>query len=67
MTPDDFRTHLDRLNYSQAGFARRMGIEESKCRRWARGVYPVPVSIQMLLRGETLEPAGPDNAKRKDG
>lgn len=57
MTPDAFRTHLTRLGYSQAGFARFMDVDERTVRRWGTGETPIPKSVQMLLAGEKLKPA----------
>lgn len=63
MTPEEFRSHLARLGYSQVGFARRMGFDPRNVRRWAREndlANPIPLSVQMLLRGQALEEAAPE-------
>lgn len=57
MTPDDFRAHLSRLGYSQAGFARLMKVDERTVRRWGTGDTPIPESVRMLLEDEPLRPA----------
>lgn len=56
MTPDELRAHLSRLGYTQAGLARRLNRNVRTVERWAAGVQDVPLEVQMLLRGETLEP-----------
>lgn len=67
MTPDELRARLAALGMSGAALARALRVDPRTVRRWEAGEVDVPYSVQMLLRGETLEPAGPDNAKRKDG
>jgi len=57
MTPDAFRSHLSRLGYSQAGFARLMDVDERTVRRWGTGETPIPKSVRMLLDGEPLKRA----------
>lgn len=61
MTPDSFRAHLARLNYSQAGFARFMDVDSVTVRRWGAGKSPVPKSVQMALEGKRIPPASPEN------
>jgi DNA-binding transcriptional regulator YiaG len=57
MTPDAFRSHLSRLGYSQAGFARLMDVDERTVRRWGTDETPIPKSVRMLLEEEPLKPA----------
>lgn len=54
MTADDFREHLSRLGYSNAGFGEVVGVEPRTVRRWASGAVAVPVAVQMLLEGKKL-------------
>ena len=58
MTPSDFRRIvMEELGYSLNGFSRRMGLSERFVRRLATGEAEIPLSLQMTLRGEKLEPA----------
>lgn len=58
MTPTQFRTALDRLGISQAGFARSLGENERTIRRWsagdgARGLpKPVAILVRLLTAGK---------------
>lgn len=56
MTPDELRSHLARLGYTQAELARRVRVTIRTVERWAAGSQDVPYSVQMLLRGDRLEP-----------
>ncbi len=52
MTPDRLRECLDVLGWSQRGLADMLGVHETRARRWARGVMPVPDEVAGWL--ETL-------------
>lgn len=56
MTPEDFRAHIARLGYSQAGFARHVGKNERTVRRWAKGEIDVPGWVELMLTGKLPKP-----------
>ena len=49
MTPDRFHECLAALDWSQRGLATRLGIHDSRVRRWASGRYPIPEPIAVWL------------------
>lgn len=50
MTPNQFRTALDRLSLSQAAAASLVGADPRTGRRWALGERTVPECVAILLR-----------------
>ena len=42
MTADELREILRRLDISQAGFARAIGVSNRMVRYWIAGKYPIP-------------------------
>jgi hypothetical protein len=50
MTPNQFRSTLDRLGLSQAGAAALVGADPRTGRRWALGERAVPECVAILLR-----------------
>lgn len=50
MTPNQFRSALDRLGLSQAGAAALVGADPRTGRRWALGERAVPECVAILLR-----------------
>lgn len=57
MTPDQFRTELERLGLTQVGAARVMGYDPRTVRRWASGSLEVPRVVELLLPLMTPEAA----------
>lgn len=51
MTSDDMRAHLARLEISQQGFARLIGVNPATVRKWLRQVEPleIPRAVEILL------------------
>jgi DNA-binding transcriptional regulator YiaG len=49
MTPDAYRTALDRLGLTHAEAARMLGVDARTSRRWASGARKVPEPVQRLL------------------
>ncbi|MCG2632205.1 hypothetical protein L6654_36925 [Bradyrhizobium sp. WYCCWR 13023] len=49
MTAGQFNAALDKLGFTQMGFARKLELGERSVRRWAAGQWPVPVPVAMLL------------------
>jgi hypothetical protein len=60
MTPDAFRSELDRLGITQVGAARFLDVDERTVRRWATGERPIPKAVTMLL--ERLKPKDVQNS-----
>jgi len=50
MTGADFTFALAVIGWSQRELARRLGVPESRVRRWARGTLPVPQAVAAWLR-----------------
>ncbi len=50
MTPNQFRTALDRLGLSQAKAAALVGADPRTARRWALGEVGIPECVAILLR-----------------
>ena len=49
MTPDDLKTHLKALDWSQAELARRVGVTSNTVYRWAAGLLALPVWLTGYL------------------
>jgi DNA-binding transcriptional regulator YiaG len=51
MNPDAFRAHLARLEISQQGFARLIGVNPQTVRKWLRrrDTAPIPRAVEILL------------------
>jgi hypothetical protein len=51
MTPDEFAEVLDAIGWTPHRLAQRLGIHETRTRRWAKGTYPIPENVaEWLLR-----------------
>lgn len=50
MTPTEFTEVLDTIGWSRHKLAHRLGIHETRTRRWGNGTYPVPVNVAAWLR-----------------
>jgi DNA-binding transcriptional regulator YiaG len=50
MTPDEYREAIERLDLSQVGAARLLGVDERTSRRWAIGERPIPGPAERFLR-----------------
>ena len=51
MTPTELRTALARLNLSQVGAAKMVGISDRTMRRYISGKYPIPAWLPLALAG----------------
>ncbi len=51
MTPREFREHLDRLNLTQAAFARLVNVDVRTVKRWASlsDPFEIPRTVEILL------------------
>lgn len=50
MTPSDLRATLARLELTQAGLARLLGVEPRTVRHWIAGTRSMPRGVALLLR-----------------
>jgi plasmid maintenance system antidote protein VapI len=49
MTSDRFNECLALIGWSVSGVAKRMGVPQTRPRRWAEGRYPVPADVARWL------------------
>ncbi len=49
MTSDDLKSHLKTLDWSQAEFARRVGVAPNTVYRWMAGLLPMPLWLTSYL------------------
>ena len=49
MTGPDFCSKLQKIGFSQVGFARKIRQNERTIRNWISGSYPVPTVVAMLI------------------
>ena len=45
MTPARLDECLALIGWTQRGLAKRLGLHETRVRRWANGMYPVPDDV----------------------
>jgi DNA-binding transcriptional regulator YiaG len=50
MTPDDYRTAIEKLGLSQVAAAKLLGVDERTSRRWASGERDVPAPAVRFLQ-----------------
>ena len=50
MTGHEYREAIERLELSQVGAARFLGVAETTSRRWIAEVHPIPPTVEMLLQ-----------------
>ena len=50
MTPTRFRACLESIGWSQRALADRLGLHETRTRRWASGRYEVPQNVADWLQ-----------------
>jgi DNA-binding transcriptional regulator YdaS (Cro superfamily) len=50
MTPRAFRAALSTIGWTQRGLADRLGVHETRVRRWVSGVYPIPENVAEWLQ-----------------
>lgn len=63
MTAKQFNTALEKLGFTQVGFARHLELGERSVRRWAADQWPVPVPVAMLLNLMIKTKSTPDDLK----
>jgi hypothetical protein len=66
MTPKQLQSFLDRHGLSQRGAAAAVGIGERTMRRYVAGDLPVPVVVELALRGLVYGEHRPDCPKHPD-
>lgn len=49
MTPDEFKTAIEKLGYSQVGIAKIFGVNGRTARRWASGANDIPRAVEMQI------------------
>jgi hypothetical protein len=49
MTPDEFKTAIEKLRYSQVGIAKIFGVNGRTARRWASGANDIPRAVEMQI------------------
>lgn len=49
MTPTVFHERLTTIGWSQRALASRLRIHETRVRRWASGVLPIPIAVEDWL------------------
>jgi transcriptional regulator with XRE-family HTH domain len=49
VTPNRFRSCLLDIGWTQRGVADRLGIHETRVRRWASGKYDIPADVAAWL------------------
>jgi hypothetical protein len=54
MSPDDFTQTLDALEWKQADFCRKAGLDKNTPSRWVNGKTPIPAWVPAYL-GAMLE------------
>jgi DNA-binding transcriptional regulator YiaG len=50
MTKEEFKRGIDRIGYSQEGFARLVGASPRTGQKWALGETRIPGAVAILLR-----------------
>jgi ribosome-binding protein aMBF1 (putative translation factor) len=50
LTPDEYTEALDAIGWSPHRLAQRLGVHETRTRRWGTGAYPVPENVAKWLR-----------------
>lgn len=50
MTPTEYRAALESIGWTQRGLAERLGIHETRTRRWATGQYKIPPNVAEWLQ-----------------
>ena len=64
MTAKQFNVALDKLGFTQVGFARKLELGERSVRRWVAGQWPVPTPVAMLLNLMLATDSTADDLKR---
>jgi len=49
MTADELRAALDRLGYTQAAFAERIGVHRLTVLHWLDGTFKVPRWVSVII------------------
>jgi len=65
MTPDRFRSIVDKLDLSLVGASKFLGVDSRTVRRWANGHQDVPLSVEMLLELMAKSHLKPNELRRK--
>ncbi len=49
MTPTEYSECLNLIGWTQRGLAERLGVHETRTRRWASGKYSIPANVAAWL------------------
>lgn len=49
MTPERFRDRLEKIGWTYRGLADRLAVHETRVRRWASGMIPIPPNLGAWL------------------
>ncbi len=60
MTPDEFKSAIETLGYSQVSISRLFGVNDRTGRRWASGDVPIPEAAATSLRLMLMSGLTPD-------
>lgn len=67
MTPDEYRSVIDKLGLSQLAAARLLGVDDRTSRRWANGERDIPPPAARFLRYLVATGRSGEYAMRKLG
>jgi DNA-binding transcriptional regulator YiaG len=64
MNGEEFRATIKKVGMTQVEAAEFFGVNESSCRRWISGKYPIPKPVAVLLRMMDRKGLTPENVQR---
>ena len=63
MTPTQYKATISRLDLTQVGAARFLGVDERTSRRWIAGERPIPEPVSRFLRFLVAAKITPDQVE----
>jgi hypothetical protein len=63
VTPNQYKSAIDRLGLSQVGAARFLGVDDRTSRRWISGERDVPEPVSRFLRYLIAAKVTPDEVE----
>jgi DNA-binding transcriptional regulator YiaG len=63
MPGDELWTKLQKIGFSQVGFARDLKISDRTVRKWINGTFPVPTTIAILVNLMLKTKSTPEDLK----
>lgn len=61
LSGEQFWTKLQKIGFSQVGFAKKFGIGPRTVRDWKAGTYPVPLWVEIVLKVMTDNKLKPED------